>query len=130
MDANAIALMHNPHPHFDSQGLVMWRRIFKLQAAPRPVPSPIVAALVDVNLLSLHLAEARALLANHSDSVPALRSIMEEFTASAASLLAELPGAGAEVDEWRAVQRRSRLLTASFEGARLGWSNLMINTAS
>lgn len=99
----------------------MWRRIFKLQAAPRTVPGPIVAALVDVNLLSLHLAEARALLTDRSDSVPSLRLVMEEFSASAAKLLADLPETGAEVDDWRAIQRRSRLLIASFEGARLGW---------
>ena len=99
----------------------MWKRIFKPTTAPRPAPAAVVSALVDVNLLQLHLAEAKALLSDDAHYSPSLHAVMQDFESSASRLLDDLPEMSAEPEDWHAVLRRTRLLNASFEGARLVW---------
>ena len=98
----------------------MWKWISRL-LSPTPTdqaqPSPRVelAALVDLNMVELNAAEARALLAQDLALPDRLRQRLVVFSSTADALLDKARTIPAQAPDWEAIRRTARLLNGEFE---------------
>lgn len=101
----------------------MWKWIFRLLSpkntpAARPLPPAELAALVDLNMLDLNLAEARALLQQDDPLPAATRQRLETFSLDADALASQVPSPGRRSSHWCTLRRSARQLNAEFESLR------------
>ena len=101
----------------------MWKWISRL-LSPTPTdqaqPSPRVdlAALVDLNMVELNAAEARALLAQDLAFPHQLHQRLVGFSSAADALLDNARSIPAQSPDWEALRRSARQLNAEFEVLR------------
>ncbi len=101
----------------------MWKWISHLllsknRPAGHPLPPAELAALVDLNMLDLNLAEARALLLQDVPLPPPVRQRLETFSHAANALASEVPSPGRRSSHWCTLRRSARQLNAEFENLR------------
>jgi hypothetical protein len=101
----------------------MWKWISRLLSpknppAAHPLTPAELAALVDLNLLDLNLAEARALLQQDRPLPAAIRQRFETFALAANALASQVPSPGRRSSHWCTLRRSARQLNAEFENLR------------
>ena len=101
----------------------MWKWISRLlspknPSAAHPLPPVELAALVDLNMLDLNLAEARALLQQDDPLPAAIRQRLETFSLAANALASQVPSPGRRSTHWGTLRRSARQLNAEFESLR------------
>jgi len=101
----------------------MWKWISRLlspknPSAAHPLPPVELAALVDLNMLDLNLAEARALLQQDGPLPAAIRQRLETFSLAANALASQVPSPGRRSTHWGTLRRSARQLNAEFESLR------------
>lgn len=101
----------------------MWKWIFRLLSpkntpAARTLPPAELAALVDLNMLDLNLAEARALLQQDDPLPAATKQRLETFSLAANALASQVPSPGRRSSHWCTLRRSARQLNAEFENLR------------
>ena len=101
----------------------MWKWISRLlspknPSAAHPLPPVELAALVDLNMLDLNLAEARALLQQDGPLPAAIRQRLETFSLAANALASQVPSLGRGSSLWGTLRRSARQLNAEFESLR------------
>ncbi len=101
----------------------MWKWISRLlspknPSAAHPLPPVELAALVDLNMLDLNLAEARALLQQDGPLPAAIRQRLETFSLAANALASQVPSPGRRSTHWGTLRRSARQLNAEFECLR------------
>ena len=74
-----------------------------------------LAALVDLNMVELNAAEARALLAQDLALPDRLRQRLVVFSSTADALLDKARTTPAQAPDWEAIRRTARLLNGEFE---------------
>lgn len=101
----------------------MWKWISRLLSpknppTARPLPAAELAALVDLNMLDLNLAEAQALLQQDGPLPVAIRQRLETFFLAANTLASQVPSPGGRSSHWGPLRRSARQLNAEFENLR------------
>lgn len=101
----------------------MWKWISRLlspknPSAAHPLPPVELAALVDLNMLDLNLAAARALLQQDDPLPAATRQRLETFSLAANALASQVPSPGRRSSHWCTLRRSARQLNAEFESLR------------
>ena len=91
----------------------MWKWISRLlspknPSAAHPLPPVELAALVDLNMLDLNLAEARALLQQDGPLPAAIRQRLETFSLAANALASQVPSPGRRSTHWGTLRRSAR----------------------
>jgi hypothetical protein len=101
----------------------MWKWISRLLSpknppTARPLPAAELAALVDLNMLDLNLAEAQALLQQDGPLPVAIRQRLETFSLAANTLASQVPSPGGRSSHWGTLRRSARKLNSEFENLR------------
>ena len=101
----------------------MWKWISRLlspknPSAAHPLPPVELAALVDLNMLDLNLADARAVLQQDDPLPAAIRQRLETFSLAANALASQVPSPGRRSTHWGTLRRSARQLNAEFESLR------------